>query len=86
MRISLKEALLGFEKEIPHLDDHIVTIKKNGVTQPGDIIKVKGEGMPIHQTSDKGDLYVRVDVIIPPYLNEQQKVFLEQLFAKRSYW
>ena len=44
MRISLKEALLGFDKEIPHLDDHIVTVKKNGVTQPGDVIKVRGEG------------------------------------------
>jgi DnaJ-class molecular chaperone len=42
--------------------------------------------MPIHQTSDKGDLYVRVDVIIPTYLNEQQKLLLEELFSKRSYW
>lgn len=86
LRIHLKEALLGFEKEIMHLDDHVVTVKKTGVTQPGDVIKVKGEGMPIHQTSEKGDLYVRVDVIIPPQLSEKQKLLLEELFSKRAYW
>jgi DnaJ family protein B protein 11 len=64
----------------------MVNVKKTGVTQPGDVIKVKGEGMPIHQTSEKGDLYVKIDVIIPPHLTEQQKVLLEELFSKRAYW
>ncbi len=33
--LTLEEALLGFTKEIEHLDDHIVTIEKTKVTQPG---------------------------------------------------
>ena len=33
--LTLEEALLGFIKEIEHLDDHIVTIEKTKVTQPG---------------------------------------------------
>jgi DnaJ family protein B protein 11 len=70
----LKEALLGFDKEIKHLDDHMVYIKKEGITQPGDVIKVTGEGMPIHQSSDKGDLFVRVDIIFPTILTEAQKL------------
>jgi DnaJ family protein B protein 11 len=86
LRITLKEALLGFEKEIKHLDEHVVFIKKDGITQPGDIIKVRGEGMPIHQSSEKGDLYVRVDIYFPTFLTEAQKLIAEKLFAKRSYW
>ena len=36
LKISLKDALLGFRKVIEHLDGHKVTIKKDGVTQPGE--------------------------------------------------
>jgi DnaJ-class molecular chaperone len=69
----LKEALLGFEKEIPHLDGHSVTIAKDGVIQPGDIIKIRGEGMPIHQSSDQGDMYVKIEIVFPTELTEKQK-------------
>jgi len=34
VRISLKEAMLGFKKKIKHLDGHYVRIEKTGVTQP----------------------------------------------------
>jgi DnaJ homolog subfamily B member 11 len=71
--ISLKEALLGFEKEIKHLDGHTVTVKKNSVAQPGDVIKVRGEGMPVHQSSERGDLYVKLNIVFPNQLTEKQK-------------
>jgi DnaJ-related protein SCJ1 len=29
------QALLGFERNLTHLDGHIVTLKRKGVTQPG---------------------------------------------------
>ena len=72
IHISLKESLLGFTRDIKHLDDRLVTLKRDSVIQPGEVIKVKGEGMPKHQSSEKGDLYVRVHVIFPTYLTENQ--------------
>ena len=72
IHISLKEALLGFSREIKHLDDHLVSIKRDAVIQPGDVLKIKGEGMPKHQSSEKGDLYVKVHVIFPTNLTEKQ--------------
>lgn len=72
IHISLKEALLGFAREIKHLDEHIVPIKRDSVIQPGEVIRVKGEGMPKHQSSEKGDLYVKVHVIFPTNLTEKQ--------------
>ena len=42
--------------------------------QPGDIIKIKNEGMPIHENSaESGDLYVKIDVYVPELLTEAQK-------------
>merc|ERR1712224_960629 len=38
--ISLKEALLGFERQITHLDDRRVTIGYAGVSSPGGSITV----------------------------------------------
>ncbi len=68
----MKEALLGFEREIKHLDDHIVQIKKDGVVQPGDVIKLRGEGMPVHQSSERGDLFVKIEIEFPYQLTEKQ--------------
>jgi len=72
LQISLKEALLGFSKELKHLDDHILNVQKEGVVQAGDIIKVPGEGMPLHQSSETGDLFVKIEILFPSELTEKQ--------------
>jgi len=85
--ITLKEALLGFEKEIEHLDKHIVTIKQTKVTQPGELIIIKGEGMPVHESSGEfGDLYVIVNIMFPNELTPLQIEVAQKLFAKRNFW
>ena len=86
LKISLKEALLGFEKDFEHLDGHKVSVRKDGISQPGDVIKVSGEGMPVHQSPDKGDLFVKLEIVFPTVLTEKQKELCKSLFEKRSYW
>ena len=86
LEISLKDALLGFEKYITHLDGHQVKVKKDGVSQQGDVIKIKGEGMPIHNKGDTGDLYVVLKIIFPQNLTDIQKEKLKIFFDGRSYW
>lgn len=73
LEVTLKEALLGFEKQIKHLDDHLVEVYRDQVTQPGFIIKIEGEGMPKHEKSGEfGDLYVKIKVLFPESLTEEQ--------------
>lgn len=48
VKLTLQEALLGFKKKIKHLDGHFVKIEKNGVTQPEEVQRISGEGMPLH--------------------------------------
>lgn len=87
MTISLKEALLGFTKDIIHLDGRKVKIEREEVTQSGFIIKLKGEGMPIHQRSGEfGDLLVKINVEFPKELSEDKILIAESLFARRSNW
>lgn len=80
--ISLVDALTGFSHTITHLDGHNVTIAAAGVTRPGDVQLIAGEGMPVFgQDSSKGNLYVTYTVDFPAALDEQQKATVRSLFG-----
>lgn len=81
LEITLKEAMLGFEKQFTHLDDkEVVTVSKEGVTPFGTVVKIPGKGMPKHHVpSERGDLYVAVEFKLPPKLTEEQRQLLEKV-------
>lgn len=79
--LTLKEALLGFEKKIKHLDGHEVKISRDYVTQPGDVDKISGEGMPQHEYSSfRGDLFVEYRVNFPTQITPEQAKLWEEFF------
>jgi DnaJ-class molecular chaperone len=67
IKISLRQALLGFKSEIKHLDGRRVTLNRTGkITNSGQIEKVTGEGMPVYEmSSDRGDLIITYQVELP---------------------
>ena len=36
--------------QIEHLDGHKVTLAASGVTRPGQVVVIKGEGMPVYDS------------------------------------
>ncbi|KAH9928309.1 DnaJ-domain-containing protein [Fomitopsis serialis] len=72
--IGVDEALLGFERNLTHLDGHVVQIKRDVVTQPGFVEVVDGEGMPTpeHEHSH-GNLYVEYTVVLPTEVSPEKK-------------
>lgn len=82
VKLTLKEALLGFKGTIPHLDGHKVKLNRLGVTNPMSVQKIQGEGMPKHlYSSEFGDLYVKYTVEFPEKLTEEQKTAIANLFS-----
>ncbi|KAK8639586.1 hypothetical protein V6N13_137959 [Hibiscus sabdariffa] len=79
--VTLVQALVGFEKTIKHLDDHSVDIGYKGITKPKEVRKFKGEGMPLHSSKKKGNLYVTYDVLFPTSLTEDQKSKIKELLG-----
>eukprot|EP00727_Mastigamoeba_balamuthi_P005008 m51a1_g14505 putative heat shock protein family protein (360) ;mRNA; r:805103-807122 len=78
--VSLLEALVGFEKELKHLDGHVVKLHRTDVTKPGLVVTIAGEGMPIAGTpSVHGDLHVEFHVRFPTSLTEEQKEGFKKL-------
>ena len=48
-------------------------------TQPGEVLMLRGEGMPALGRGRRGNLRVVVNVVIPRRLNEEQRELLERL-------
>ena len=70
LNITLAEALTGFDRVIlRHLDGRGIHLsapeRKGQILRPGQTLKVRGEGMPIKRSSDRGDLYLQVNVEFP---------------------
>lgn len=73
MRLTLREALLGFTKSIRHMDGRQVEVSQKGITPFGTRLRIAGEGMPKHNVpSEKGDLFVTLEFDLPQRLSAAQ--------------
>lgn len=78
LMIGYPQAALGTEVSVPTLDGD-TTMKIPAGTQHGTILRLRGKGMTRFRGYGRGDLLVRVRILVPEKLTEQQKGLLEQL-------
>jgi len=78
VELNVTEAVLGTEVKLPTLDKP-VKVKIPSGTQPDDVIRLKGKGLPRYQIAGHGDMKLRLLVNIPKRLTEKQKALYEQL-------
>jgi molecular chaperone DnaJ len=72
-------AALGATLSVPSLDGDVDVEVPPG-TQPGEVIRLRGQGMPrLRREGRAGDLRVVVDVVIPRRLSREQRELLTQL-------
>jgi molecular chaperone DnaJ len=76
--ISFTEAALGTKVEIPTPEGHS-TIRIPPGTQSGANLRLKGLGMPITGTGQRGDLFARIKVLTPRIEDERSKELLREL-------
>lgn len=68
LNITLSEALTGFSRVVlKHLDGRGLHLDhpQGKVLQPGQVLKIPGEGMPLKKSDLKGDLYLTVKIAFP---------------------
>ncbi|GAM88978.1 hypothetical protein ANO11243_070120 [Dothideomycetidae sp. 11243] len=70
IEIDLSEALTGFSRVVlTHLDGRGIKVSVNQpagkVIRPDDVLLVRGEGMPVKRSDERGDLYLVVKVKFP---------------------
>ncbi len=77
MPITFTQAALGAEVVVPTIDGRVEYQVHPG-TQPGDVFKLKGKGIPRLGARGRGDQYVRMTVEVPKNLSPKQKSLLEE--------
>jgi len=76
--ISFPQAALGGEMQVPTLDGPDRLMVPKG-TQSGDVLKLKGRGMPDINGRGRGDELVEVHVETPRHLTTRQEELLREL-------
>ncbi|MCL2480834.1 MAG: molecular chaperone DnaJ [Spirochaetaceae bacterium] len=78
--ISFTQAALGAGIYVNTLDDKKVKLKIPPGTQNGKMFRLREEGVPhLHNPNRRGDLYVKINVVVPDKLSSKQKKLLEEL-------
>lgn len=75
--ISYKQAVLGDSIEVPTILSKAMLKIPSG-TQPGTLLRMKGEGMPYLRRLGKGDQYVKIQIEVPAKISKNQKELLEK--------
>lgn len=78
--ISMVQAALGAQIDIDGIiKDEKVTVRIPEGCQNGQVVRVRGKGMPKFRGDSRGDMHVHVNVTIPKKLNKKQRDMLEAL-------
>ena len=78
--VPLVTAVLGGRAEVPTVDGRTLRLRVPVTTQNGQVLRLKGHGMPaVGRPDDRGDLYATVDVRLPQTLTPEQKTHFEAL-------
>ena len=84
--ITLKQALLGFDLSIKHLDEALVPLQHLGeITQHQEVRKYNRKGMPLYKRRNQyGDLFIEYRVQMPQKITTKDRLKLIELFPELS--
>ena len=78
LEISVPQALLGAEVDVPTLSGHSLLKIQSG-TSAGSILRMRNKGIKHLQHSGTGDQLVRIQIATPTKLTKEERGLLEKL-------
>lgn len=83
LNVDYLQMILGGEVEVPTVTgEKVIEIPK--ACQPGEKIRIPGEGVPSLRSGRRGDLFVTLHVDLPKKLSKDEESLLKQLAEVRS--
>jgi molecular chaperone DnaJ len=77
--ISLANAALGGEIEVPTIEGKNILLKVPPATESGKVFRVSGKGITRFNGFGRGNMYAQMNIAVPKKLTKKQKELLEQL-------
>jgi len=84
LNLNCFEAMLGTEKVIKTITDKELKIKIPVGAQPGQLMRMRGQGMPVMDSNVYGDLIVELKVSIPRNLTTEQQDLIQELLKNTN--
>ena len=75
--VTFSQAALGDTVTIPGLSEKLA-LKVPAGTQPGDVLRMKGKGVPNVRSKRPGDLYAEIVLEVPTKLSAEQKELIKK--------
>ncbi|TET14134.1 MAG: J domain-containing protein, partial [Dehalococcoidia bacterium] len=82
--VSLVDAVLGSEVQVPTIEGKKLALKIPPETQNGKVFRLAKQGMPHLGGNIRGDLLVKVKVVLPTKLSEREKELFRELKGIRA--
>ncbi|MCH5643102.1 MULTISPECIES: molecular chaperone DnaJ [unclassified Gordonia (in: high G+C Gram-positive bacteria)] len=78
LRVPMADAALGSEFAVDTILGDQVTVTIAAGTQPGQVVKLRGQGMPHVNSGVRGTMHVHLDVVVPGKLDAAQSEALKR--------
>lgn len=78
IRVSAFQAMLGETVSVKNLFGDDEEVRIDAGSQPGDVIRLRGSGMPRLNSSRRGDLFCHLKVVVPRRLNSEQRKLVSE--------
>lgn len=82
--VALVDAVLGGEINVPTIGGKRLALKIPPETQNNRVFRLTGQGMPVLGGNSRGDLYAKVNVVLPARLSKREKELFEELKNARE--
>ena len=79
VEIPISKAILGGKLKLKNLEGKDLTITIPKGIQPGEIIKIRNQGIPHFRRFGRGNLLLQITIHIPSQLTKEQKELVEKL-------
>ncbi|MCW8918246.1 MAG: J domain-containing protein [Gammaproteobacteria bacterium] len=81
-RLSVPHAVLGAKLRVPTVDGEVDVTIPPGM-QPDEMLRLRGKGLPRYRAKGLGDLILRIEVVIPERLSDEERGLYQRLAALR---
>lgn len=81
-RLGVPEAVLGTRLRVPTMDGKVDVTIPPGM-QPDEMLRLRGKGLPRYRAQGRGDLILRIEVVIPERLSDEEREYYQRLAALR---
>ena len=82
--IELTEAVLGTSVQVPTASGSALSVRVPPETQHGGRLRLRGQGLPRRGGSERGDMFVRIQVRLPRNLSARERELFQELAAIRG--